>query len=206
MSLDGKLALPSRKPIKLSSIEDFKRVYELRNYCDAVLVGINTIIMDNPKLTVKPEFVTKHKNPIRIILDTKGRTPTNSYVLDGNAQTFIIMGEKFKDQKADFRNAEIIYCAVDDAGNINLKKLLQILRDRGIENLLVEGGETVIYNFLQNQLVNELYVYINNIVIGGTTGPTLAGGLGAQSIDEVIKLRLLSCERMGEGVLLKYLA
>jgi len=208
MSLDGKIALPSGKPIKLSSLEDFKRVHELLNYCDAVLVGINTVLMDDPKLTVKDEFVAKVKNPIRIILDTKGRTPQNALILNGLAPTLIVMDKKYKAKGAKFKNAEnaeVLYCATDSTGNIKLDELLIILKNRGIENLLVEGGETVIYNFLKNQLVDELYIYISNIIVGGTTGPTLAGGIGAKSMDDVIKLQLLSYERLGEGILLKFL-
>jgi 2,5-diamino-6-(ribosylamino)-4(3H)-pyrimidinone 5'-phosphate reductase len=206
MSLDGKLALPSGKPITLSSPEDFKRTHELRNYCDAVLVGINTVLLDDPKLTVKPEFVDKPKNPTRIILDTRGRTPENAHVLDGSAPTYIVMSDKFKGRSGNFKNVEVIYCATNKSGNIKLEELLLILKNNGIENLLVEGGQTVIYNFLKNQLVNEVYVYISNVIIGGTSGPTLAGGKGAKSAEDIITLRLLSCERLGEGVLLKYLA
>ena len=88
---------------------------------------------------------------------------------------------------------------------IKLDDMLQKLKTRGINNLLVEGGETVIYNFLQYHLVDELYVYVSNVVIGGTKAPTLAGGLGAQSDDDVIKLKLISNDRLDEGILLKYL-
>jgi 2,5-diamino-6-(ribosylamino)-4(3H)-pyrimidinone 5'-phosphate reductase len=204
MSLDGKLALPSRKPIKLSSLEDFKRVHELRNFCDGVLVGINTVLIDDPKLTVKPEFVSKIHNPIRIILDSFGRTPKNAAVLDGKAQTFIVIGNDSKPKNPMFKNAEIIYCRTNGDGMINLEEVLLKLKHRGIENLMVEGGETVIYNFLKHQLVDELYVYISNIIIGGTSTPTLAGGLGARSEDDIINLKLISNDRLGEGVLLKY--
>ncbi len=205
MSLDGKLALPSKKPVKLSSLEDFKRVHELRNYCDAVLVGINTVLMDDPKLTVKPQFVAKPKNPIRIILDTDGNTPKNAAVLNGKAKTYIVMGEQLKNRNIKFRNAEVIYCGTTSSGFINLQNLLLILKNKGIENLLVEGGGTVIYNFLKEGLIDELYVFVRNVIIGGTTTPTLADGVGAKSDDDVIRLRLLSCEKMDEGVLLKFL-
>lgn len=206
MSLDAKLALPSRKPIKLSSEEDFKRVHELRNYCDGVLVGINTILMDDPKLTVKEKYIKNPKQPSRIVLDTSGRCPKNAAVFDGTAQTLIVMGAEQKPKKANFPNAESVYCKTDENGFINLDELLKTLKNKGIENLLVEGGETVIYNFLNKGLVDELYVFISNVIIGGTTAPTLAGGKGAQSPDEIIKLQLLSFERMGDGLLLKYLA
>lgn len=205
MSVDGKIALPSGKPIKLSSLEDFKRVHELRNYCDGILVGINTILMDDPKLTVKPEFVTRPNHPTRIILDYYGRTPKNAAVLDGVAPTLIFIGEENESKNYKFRNAEVSYSTTGEAGMIKLDEMLLKLKHRGINNLLVEGGETVIYNFLQHHLVDELYVYVSNIVIGGTSAPTLAGGLGAKSEEDIIKLKLISNDRLGEGVLLKYL-
>jgi 2,5-diamino-6-(ribosylamino)-4(3H)-pyrimidinone 5'-phosphate reductase len=205
MSADGKIALPSHRPIKLSSPEDFKRVHELRNYCDGILVGINTIIMDDPKLTVKSEFVPNPRHPSRIVLDTTGRIPASAAVLNATAPTFIAMDKNHVSQKKQIENAEIIYCEVDADHLIELHNLVSILKNKGIENLLVEGGETTIYSFLKSQLVDELYVYVSNIIIGGTTTPTLAGGAGAKSSDDVIKLRLLSHERLGDGILLKYL-
>jgi len=206
MSVDGKIALPSGKQIKLSSLEDFKRVHELRNYCDGVLVGINTILTDDPKLMVKSEFVPSQKHPIRIVLDTNGRTPKDAAVLDGKAPTIIVISDKLQSKDLSFKNSEIIYCPSDSNEQIELNELMLILKKRGIENLLIEGGQTVIYNFLKKRLVDELYVYISNCIIGGTKTPTLAGGEGAMSIDDIIKLELLSYERMGDGVLLQYKA
>ena len=91
MSADGKIALPSRKQIKLSNQKDAERVNELRKNCDAILVGIGTVIEDNPKLTVKGKNnITK--NPIRIVLDTNGRTPLNSNILNNEARTILAVG------------------------------------------------------------------------------------------------------------------
>jgi 2,5-diamino-6-(ribosylamino)-4(3H)-pyrimidinone 5'-phosphate reductase len=205
MSVDGKIALPTKEPIKLSSLEDFKRVHNLRNYCDGILVGINTVMIDNPKLTVKPEFVIAPRNPIRIVLDSKGRTPTNSYVLDGKAPTIIIIGKKLKKIPNKFKNTELLYCPMINSNELDLKYLLKILKTRGIENLLVEGGETVIFNFLRNHLVDEFNIYINSVVIGGINTPSLAGGKGINDEEDLIRLKLFSFERSGDGLLLKYL-
>ncbi len=205
MSVDGKIALPTKEPIKLSSLEDFKRVHELRNYCDAILVGINTIIIDNPKLTVKPEFVVNPKKPIRIVLDSKARTPLNAHVLDDKAPTFIIIGEDVKDIPKYPKNVELLHCPMINNIELDLKYLLKILKGRGIENLLVEGGETVIFNFLKDHLADELYIYVSNVIIGGKNTPTLAGGKGLFKEEDLIKLKLFSYDRLGDGMLLKYL-
>jgi 2,5-diamino-6-(ribosylamino)-4(3H)-pyrimidinone 5'-phosphate reductase len=204
MSVDGKLALPSKKQVKLSSLEDFKRVHQLRDFYDAVLVGINTVLLDDPKLTVKQEFVPQPKHPIRVVLDSKGRTPETAEVLNGIAETLIIMSEDYKSNDIKFKNAEIIYCPTETSEFLLLPKLLSILKARGIENLLVEGGGTVIYQFLKHGLVDELYVFISNVIIGGSESPTMANGKGPKTIDDLISLNLLSLEQLGDGILLKY--
>jgi len=204
MSIDGKIALPTKKPIKLSSLEDFKRVHELRNYCDGILVGVNTIVIDDPKLTVKPEFVIKAKNPTRIVLDTHGRTPKSAKVFNGDSKTIIVVDKKLKNKNIEFKNADVLYCSTNSDGLIWLEELMRLLKDEGIENLLVEGGETVIFNFLKNKMADELNIYMSNVIIGGTMTPTLAGGSGIVHEDEVINLKLFSHTQMGDGILLKY--
>ena len=109
MSSDGKIALPSRKQIRISSREDIERVYKLRNECDAVLVGIETILSDNPKLTVNENYVKNPKQPLRVILDSNCRTPTDSLALSNNAKTLIFTSEgKKKSYQCD--HIEIIEC------------------------------------------------------------------------------------------------
>ena len=90
MSADGKIALPNRRQLRISCDEDIKRMYNLRNNADAVLVGIGTILSDDPKLTVKEKYVNNPKQPLRIILDNKCRTPKDALVLNDSAKTLII--------------------------------------------------------------------------------------------------------------------
>ncbi len=75
---------------------------------------------------------------------------------------------------------------------------------RGIKKLLVEGGETVIWEFLKNGLVDEVMIYIAPVIIGGTNSPTMAGGEGAKSMGEIVPLKFVEMKRLGEGVLLRY--
>ena len=90
MSADGKIALPTKKQMRLSSEEDIERMYKLRNECDAVLVGIDTVLLDNPKLTVKEKYIINPKQPLRVVLDSKCRTPKDALVLNDSANTLII--------------------------------------------------------------------------------------------------------------------
>ena len=197
MSVDGKIALANRKQMRISNEEDMKRVYMLRNECDAVLVGIGTVLNDDPKLTVKEKYVKNPSQPLRIVLDSNFRTPKNAEVMSKDAPTLIVTTcREFKEG-----NIEVIKCG---KGKVDLKRLMKILYERGIKKLMVEGGETVIWEFLKNGLVDELSVFIAPIIIGGKNSPTLAGGEGALSPKKIIKMRLVESKKLGDGILLKF--
>ena len=202
MSADGKIASPSGKQLRISNEEDIKRMYNLRNSCDAVLVGINTILSDNPKLTVKDEYVENPKNPIRIILDVHCRTKTNALAADDKAKTLIITsGECDKNYSS---TVEVIQCDVDYEGLIDLEKMLEILSEHGIKKLMVEGGSTVIWNFLKQGFVDDLYVFIGPMIIGGKYTPSMADGEGISTEDDLINLEIVKVSKLSDGILVHY--
>lgn len=194
-SIDGKIALPGKVPLKISNEEDIARVHKLRNECDAVLVGIETVLADNPKLTVKEKYVDKVRQPLRIVLDTSFRTPEDAEVMKSYAKTLIVTAEK----EGKKGNVEIIKCG---NGRIDIKKLMKILYERGIKKLLVEGGSTVIWEFLKNNMVDEMNIFFSSIIIGGNA-PSIAGGEGAKKEEEIIKMKIEKIERIGDGYLVK---
>lgn len=202
MSADGKIASPAGKQLRISSEEDIIRMYNLRNNCDAVLVGVETILADDPKLTVKEKYVDNPKNPIRIILDTNCRTKENALAVDNNAKTLI-----FTDGQCN-RNygqtVEVVQCDSDYDGLIDLEKMLSILADRGIKKLMVEGGSTVIWNFLKKGFVDDLFVYIGPIIIGGKYTPSMADGEGINSEENPISLEIVETKKMEPGLLVHY--
>jgi len=202
MSADGKIALPSRGQLRISSDKDIKRMYKLLNECDAVLVGIGTVLSDDPKLTVKEKYVKHPRQPIRVILDVHCKTPEDALVVNQAAKTLIITGEKCSKKYGD--NVEIIECETDENGLIDLNVLLKLLYERGIKTLLVGGGGTVIWNFLKQKLVDDLYVYVGPIIIGGKNTPTLADGAGISGADELISLEINGMSRLGPGILIHY--
>lgn len=202
MSADGKIALPTKKQLRISCEKDIERMYKLRHDSDAILVGINTILSDDPKLTVKEKYVKNPHQPIRIILDSNCKTPVGALAVNTHAKTWIITSgkcnKKFKD------NVEIIKCKTDTEGLIDLEDLLELLYNREIKTLLVEGGSTVIWNFLNNRLVDDIYVYMAPIIIGGSKTPTMADGEGIKSLDELINLEIVNVKRLGPGVLFHF--
>ena len=194
--------MPSKKQIRISSDEDIKRMYELRNSCDAVIIGIGSVLSDNPKLTVKEKYVLKPNNPIRIVLDSKCRTPTGYLVVDNKSKTFIVTTEKSSNIYGD--NVEIIQCKKDGSGKVDLRELLYLLYKRGIRKIMVEGGGTVIWNFLINSLVDDIFVYVAPIVIGGRATPTMVEGEGIKNENCLVKLDLITYDKLGEGILFHY--
>lgn len=197
MSADGKIALPIRRQTRISNDEDIERVQLLRSRSDAVLVGIGTVLADDPKLTVK-EGLSSGKQPIRIVLDSGCRTPEGAEVLSGDARTIVVTNASCK---KSVQGAEIIRLGDD---RIDLPRLLEKLDKMGIQTLLVEGGATVIWSFLREGLADELSIFVGSMVIGGDHSPTVADGEGFESLSGVRRLRLIDLERLGDGALLRY--
>ena len=197
MSADGKLAGPERKQVRISSEEDMVRVKNLRKRYDAILVGVGTVIADDPHLTVKN--ATYEENPVRIVLDSHGRIPPEARVLDDRAPTIIVTNnECTKDWGS---NVTVIR---GGSGRINLTDVLHILaKDLGIENMIVEGGGEVIASFFREKLVDRYSVFVGGLLIGGRTSPTPADGDGWLA-PEGVKLSLDSAEVLGNGALLTF--
>lgn len=195
MSADGKIAGKARKQVRISSPEDMERVKRLRSSSDAILVGVGTVLSDDPHLTVKGN--PPEKNPIRIVLDSSGRTPDSARVLDGKARTIIVTNEECD---RSWRGAETWRIGKD---KVDLERLLPALYEIGIKELMVEGGGETIFSFFAAGLINRYCVFVGSKVIGGRDAPTPADGEGF-SDRSLVELRLMEVERLGEGVLLTY--
>lgn len=197
MSLDGKIALADGRGVRISNEDDVRRVQGLRSQVDAILVGVGTVLKDDPKLTVKPEYA-KGRKPLRVVLDSDGKTPAKANVLDGSAPTLVATAEGCE---RTFPKADVFRAGKDE---VDLRALLDHLAARGVKSLLVEGGSTVIWSFLRHGFVDEVKVFVASAVLGGQSAPTLAGGEGVRSLEEAACLRLDRVERLGDGVLLEY--
>ncbi len=196
ISIDGKIASQTGKQIRISCDEDIKRMYELRNESDAVLVGINTVLSDDPKLTVKEKYVKNPKQPIRIVLDTYCKTPIDALIANNKAKTFVITGEKCKKSYLD--NVEIVKCKTKN-NHIDLEYFLEKMYEKGIRKIMVEGGSHVITSFIKEKLVDNIYVYVGSILIGGKNTPSLI-----LDLDSTIDLGLIDSKKIGSGILLHY--
>ncbi|HMB44194.1 MAG TPA: 2,5-diamino-6-(ribosylamino)-4(3H)-pyrimidinone 5'-phosphate reductase [Candidatus Methanoperedens sp.] len=209
MSADGKIATIERRQTRISGSLDFDRMDELRTSSDAIMVGIGTLISDNPSLTVKSKERKEKRrtrglseNPPRIVVDSMARTPASSDIfLKGEGKRIIAVSKSAPAEKVKnlSKFADII-CLGEKS--VDLEKLLFELKKRGINRLMVEGGATLNWELISNGLVDEIYTFVGNIIIGGKTAPTLVDGEGYTC--DFSSLAIISCERLEDGVLLKW--
>lgn len=203
MSADGKIAGTDRKQVRISSEEDMARVKGLRKKYDAILVGVGTVVADDPHLTIKgADYDT---NPIRIVIDPHLRIPRDARVLDESAPTIVITlegNEKLADDETDGIDCEeIIFAGKDE---IDLEKAFECLAEEmGIENVLVEGGGKTISELFRSGLVDRYSVFVGPLIIGGSDSPTPCDGNGWVS-EGGLELILTDSETLGNGVLLTY--
>jgi len=211
MSADGKLSTSERRQVKISGTSDFSRVDRIKAESDAIMVGIGTVLADDPSLTVKSTDLKSARrakglpeHPVRIVVDSRARTPIDAAILHkGEGVRVIACSEKADDGKKDglSRYARIIVAGHD---TVDLLSLLSSLHAMGIRTLLVEGGGTLIWGLFRAGLVDRLTCYVGNRVIGGISAPTLADGEGFTREQDFIPLSLEGIERIDEGVLLTW--
>lgn len=194
MSADGKIAGCDRTQVRISSDEDLARAKDLRKRYDAVLVGVGTVVADDPHLTVKG--ASFEENPVRIVIDPHGRTPKGSKVTDDRAATIIVTDSECTET---WGNVSIMRCS----SPFDLNEALNGLSEIGIENVLVEGGGETIASFFRHGLVDRYTVFVGGIIIGGKGAPTPAGGDGWVRKDG-IPLKMQNAEILGNGVLITY--
>ncbi len=194
MSADGKIAGSNRKQVRISSDEDKQRVKNLRRQYDAILVGVGTVLADDPHLTVKG--ATYEENPIRIVIDPHGRTPHEALVVNDAAPT-IILTDDYCEKTWD--NADVIRCGTP----LDLELAMDALAKAGIESILVEGGGETIASFFRKGMVDRYTVFVGSMIIGGRISPTPVDGDGWIA-EGGIGLELKNSEVLGNGVLLTY--
>jgi 2,5-diamino-6-(ribosylamino)-4(3H)-pyrimidinone 5'-phosphate reductase len=202
MTLDGKIASKSKNS-KISSKEDLKRVHEIRKSVDGIMIGINTAIIDDPRLTVHKIPGKRKDNPTRIIVDSKARIPLSSRVFGDEAKTIVAVSKKAQVTrlKKIEEKAEVIVCGSE---KVDLCCLMEELYKRGIKSILLEGGGTLNWGMLEQGLVDEVRVAISPRIVGGKQAITLAEGEGFNLISEGIKLKLKKHYPLGDDLVLEY--
>jgi 2,5-diamino-6-(ribosylamino)-4(3H)-pyrimidinone 5'-phosphate reductase len=209
MTVDGKIATASGDS-KISSKEDLVRVHKLRASIDAIVVGISTILADDPRLTVR---LVKGKNPARVIVDSRGRIPIDSQIMltASKIKTIVAVTDQAPEEKIrklEGMGAQVVIISEGKKGRsaavphgVNLKELFRRLEKMGLKRILVEGGGELNWSILRLGLVDELVVTVAPKIAGGRLATTIVEGDGFDEIVQGIKLQLKQVEQKKTGEL-----
>lgn len=203
MTLDGKIATYTGHSRWITSPESRQFVHCLRHQFDAILVGIGTILADDPQLTVRlPEIGV---NPARVILDSKARTPISSQVVtDSQAPTLIVVTAQAPIERVEAlrqTGAEVL-CIPSSSEGVDLTALFTILGQRSITSVLIEGGAGVNGAILEAGLADKLYWFIAPKLVGGREAPSPVAGNGVATMDQAWELEDTRWEFIGSDILL----
>ena len=191
MTIDGKISSYSGDSC-ISSKKDLVRVHKLRSKVDAIVVGINTVIIDNPMLTIRLIKNRRIISPTRIIIDSYGRIPLNSKILKSatKIKTIIVVTKQASTDTIEKIKKLGAHVIIIGSKLVNLKRVFKMLYGMGYKKILVEGGGELNWSCLHDGIVNELIITIAPKVLGGRNAITLVEGRGYSTISQGIKLKL----------------
>lgn len=206
MTLDGKTASRTGDSKWISSSASREYVHRLRSRYASILVGVNTIIKDNPMLTARPLDV-KAINPVRVIIDPWGRVPENAKVLeiDESSKTMIAVSKEVDKSKAELykaKGAELITLEGEGC-KLSLNQLLKELHSRNIDSVLVEGGGNTAAGFFEQNLIDKVAAFIAPIIVGGEAAVTPVMGTGYETIKAGHRLKNIKTTSIGHDVLVE---
>ena len=202
MTMDGKIATKTNQSKWITGEEARKHVHQLRHHVSAIMVGVNTVIQDDPLLTCRLE---EGKNPIRIICDTHLRTPLTSKIVKtaNDIKTYIATSSEDKNKMKLYQNhgCEILSIKKKD-NHIDLSDLMQHLGNMQIDSLLLEGGSLMNWSALEQQIVDELKIYIAPKIFGGSAKFPV-GGEGISLPNDAISLKPYAFSQIGDDYLIE---
>jgi diaminohydroxyphosphoribosylaminopyrimidine deaminase/5-amino-6-(5-phosphoribosylamino)uracil reductase len=207
MTLDGKIATASGESRWITSEKSRLKVHEIRDQVDAVMVGIGTVLKDDPSLTTRLPG-GRGKDPIRVVVDSHARTPPTAKVINPRsiAPTIIATTPMAPDDRVKRlreAGAEVVVLDRDESGRVNLKSLMEYLGKRPVQSLLVEGGSEIAASLLTEGLADKVMFFIAPKIIGGKEAPTPVGGSGIERLSDAIKLEKIEVERIGSDILIQ---
>ncbi|MFO8010989.1 MAG: bifunctional diaminohydroxyphosphoribosylaminopyrimidine deaminase/5-amino-6-(5-phosphoribosylamino)uracil reductase RibD [Dehalococcoidia bacterium] len=201
MSLDGKIATRSRSSRWITNEWSRERAHRIRWESDAIVVGINTIIKDNPELTART--LNGMREPLRVIVDSHGQTPIDARVLHTPDRVLIAATEKIPSTKlTEFveNGIEVLKLPEKD-GHVNLTALFEKLGEMEVMSVLVEGGGTLMGSIFDQGLADKIMVFIAPIIIGGGDAVPSVAGEGVDLVSQALRLRRVSVERFLDDIM-----
>lgn len=205
MSLDGKIACATGDSKWVTGETARNHVHELRKRYKGIMVGIGTVLADDPMLNCR---VAEGADPVRIVCDSSIRIPLGSQLVRTAQEIPTIIActqaafqsEEKQDKIRKLTEAGVQIIPTSGAHGVNLKELMVVLGDQKIDSILLEGGGTVNASALEDGIVNKVYAYISGKLIGGMDAPTPISGMGADRMADAVQLKDIEIARMGEDI------
>jgi diaminohydroxyphosphoribosylaminopyrimidine deaminase/5-amino-6-(5-phosphoribosylamino)uracil reductase len=203
-SLDGKIAAASGDSRWVAGEASRARAHEERARADAIMCGVNNVLLDDPQLTARPGGVVAARQPLRVVADSRGRTPLDAKVLGPGGPALIATTEASPREwreAARAKGAEVLVLPAGADGRVDIGALLAELGRRDVLSLLVEGGGVLLGSFFERGLVDKVTAFIAPVIVGGTSYPAVAGR-GAERMAGALRLHDVAVERLGDDVLI----
>jgi diaminohydroxyphosphoribosylaminopyrimidine deaminase/5-amino-6-(5-phosphoribosylamino)uracil reductase len=207
MSLDGKIATKTGDSKYISSEESLKFVHYLRHIVDAIMVGANTVVADDPQLTARGcsgRGGRTKLQPLRVIVDGRGRTPVSARIFKEPGKTLVAVAKPLNSKATEsFKKAgaEIVELPAEK-GVIDLKELLAVLGKREVTSVLVEGGSGLFGSLFDSGLVDKVLAFVSPIIVGGDEAKSAVGGRGTRKIADALHLKRVKMLEFGDDVLI----
>ena len=199
ISLDGKIATSCGDSKWITCEKSRRLVHKLRTGADAVVVGVGTVVKDNPELTSHGAG----KNPVRVVIDPSLRTPPKSKILNDQAKTVLIYSNAPASRIISLSKKAILMRVRSVRNRFDFKDIVSRLSDISVRRLLIEGGGETIAGALKSGVVDELYVFMAPKIIGGSSAKTFVEGAGAKLIQDSLKLNGLNAVKVGSDLLIR---
>ena len=212
MTLDGKIATRTGSS-EISGPEDLERVHEIIKEVDAIMVGIGTVLADDPRLTVHKINARKEDNPIRVVVDNKARTPIDFRILNDDAETVIAVSSICDENNPDCdmeavarakeisKKADVFYSSKE---SVDLVEFMEYLSSKGIETLMLEGGSTLNFSMIRENLIDEVKICIAPMIVGGKDSKTFFDGEGFDYMKDAVQLKLEKYYSLGKDFVMEY--
>lgn len=212
MTLDGKIATKTGSS-EISGKEDLERVHEIRKSVDGIMVGIGTVLSDDSRLTVHKIPSKKEDNPVRIVVDNNARTPVDFRILNDDADTIIAVSN-LCDENNPKSNDDLVKRAkelskkadifISSKEYVDLVEFMDYLYFKGIKTLMLEGGSTLNFSMIKNDLIDKISICIAPMVVGGKNSKTFFDGEGFDYMADAVKLKLTNSYSLGKDFIMEY--
>ena len=204
MTLDGKIATVTNASRWITGEASRKMVHLLRQQLSAVMVGVNTVLFDDPLLNIRMKGTWK--NPLKVIADTHGRISTEAKLLSNDPQLTIIattgLADPQKIKQIERMGAQVLICPVKNSV-VDLSFVMQSLGKMGVDSIMIEGGSTLAFSALQEGIVDKMITFIAPKILGGVNAPTSVGGNGIETMEDAINLKNMRTRKVGQDLMIE---